>query len=162
MDWTNLIIQLGISALVLFVVFKLAMKSLENMSKSDSERTMAIKEGFAADTAAHQAMAAAIKGMSDQFSTSLLQMASANARVEGKLDTVLDLTPVREMHKANIDDLSIDPLGPKVIVDRNQIDADEEDTPVDRPADSRPLQPVKQPRASSVGGLYGPKKPKTR
>lgn len=109
MNWYQLILQLGISGAVLFVGYQLGLKVIAAwttgerdrntswakaeadrtlaMAKAESERTASIQAGFSADIAAHQAMTAVVTALSNQF-----------FRIEGKLDTVLDLTPVIEQH----------------------------------------------------------------
>lgn len=160
MDWSNLVIQLGISGLVLYVVFRIGMKLIElqsktdsertaAMAKSDSERTEAIRAGFAADIAAHNAITSVMQTMQNQ-----------NYRMEAKLDTVLDLTPVRGIKRLRQEDIvQTQQRMATVIVDMNEVDDNGGDTPVDRP--SEPRNP-KQPRAPS-SGVYGlgdrPKKP---
>lgn len=151
MDWQNLIVQLGISGLVVYVVFRIGMKLIENMRITDSERTEAIRQGFAADIRAHDAIVNTMTALGSHFS-----------RVEGKLDTMLDLTPVREMRRVTQEDIASDARDaipkrkiPSVMVDIDQLD--EDDTPVDRHgAQSKTPKPQ---RASSVAGIYGPKKP---
>lgn len=164
MDWQQLIIQLGISALVLYVVFRIFMKLIDHQAKAesdrvlaqakaDSERTLAIREGFAADIAAHNAITTVMQTMQNQ-----------NYRMEAKLDTVLDLTPVRGIKRAHMDSDGVPQLRkpPSVIVDMKELE-EQENTPVDRPEPHRPAP--KQPRAPSAGGIYGlrdtppPKKP---
>jgi hypothetical protein len=164
MDWTNLIIQLGISGLVLYVVFRIGMRLIDHqsrtdsertaaMAKSDSERTEAIRQGFAADIAAHNAITDVMRKMQNQ-----------NYRMEAKLDVVLDLTPVRGIARARVDSDGVPTQKPpSVIVNMSELE-EQEDTPVDRPTPT-PQPQAKQPRASSVGGIYGlrdtppPKKP---
>lgn len=180
MDWSNLIVQLGISALVLFVVYKIGMVLVVNMRTADSERTiamakaeadrtMAIREGFTAVASAQNALVAtvtlmqsqvlaSINGMQNQLVSSINGMQNQNYRMEGKLDTVLDLTPVRGMMKAEL------PLenrkAPSVVVDHNALH-DDEKTPVDAPRTPTPTQKVKAaPRAPTSGGYYGPYGPK--
>jgi prolyl oligopeptidase PreP (S9A serine peptidase family) len=160
MDWTTLIIQLGISGLVLYVAFRIFMKLIDHQAKADSERTIAmakaesertqaIREGFAADVAAHNSITMVMQKMQNQ-----------NYRMEAKLDTVLDLTPVRGILRERADSDEQVPVKktppPSVIVNMNELD-DDDDTPVDRP-EQTPRTPT-QPRASSVAGVYGPKKP---
>lgn len=93
--WVNLIIQLGISGLVVFAGFKIAILLITRWSQAETERTKAfataeqartseIAAGFRADTMAHQELA---KYMNQQ--TSIL------GRLEGKIDAAFDLTPVR-------------------------------------------------------------------
>lgn len=151
MDWQNLIVQLGISGLVVYVVFRIGMKLIENMRVTDSERTEAIRQGFAADIAAHHEITKTMSALGNQFS-----------RVEGKLDSLLDLTPVREMRAAHDDHGDAIPRRkiPSVLVDLNQLD-EEDDTPVDRPDRQTPPPKgvQKQSRPSSIAGIYGPKKP---
>lgn len=147
MDWSNLIVQLGISALVLFVVFRMGMKLIENNAKSESERTQAIREGFQTDTAAHTQLASAMQDMANAVAEGMTELEKQFSRVEGKMDAFLDLTPVRGIRAASVHN------------------TDDETTPVDRPAERptpNPAKQQKQPRAGSlggVGGIYGPKKP---
>jgi hypothetical protein len=138
--WQNLIIQLGISALVLFVVYRLALKIIGAAREADKERTAQLREsdkernaviaaGFQADTAAHQSIVVVLQGMMTNF-----------GRIEGKLDAALDLTP-RPQQVPIMPELA----QPSVIVAMH----DEETTPVDRPKPTTPTRGV------SVGGLYG-------
>lgn len=165
MDWSNLIVQLGISALVLFVVFRIGMKLIENNAKSDAARTDAIKDGFAADIAAHQAISSTMQAMQTAVTAAMTGLQNQFYRVEGKLDTVLDLTPVRGLRGIEAADLAVTPE-PSVVVDKSLTEDD--DTPVDRPPQpqqSHDAPGLKKPRPSSVGGVYGiggvpPHKPK--
>lgn len=152
MNWENLIVQLGISGLVVYVGFKVAMKLIDKWSQGDSERTQAIKEGFAADIAAH-----------NEITKTMIAMQSQMSRTEGKLDIVLDLTPVRALHAAQIDELEIQtkPL-PSVIVDHRQLkrDREEDDTPVDRPPTPQPMKQVKRAGSEGIYGLRDTPKPR--
>jgi hypothetical protein len=145
MDWSNLIIQLGISALVLFVGYQIAMKLIDKWSEGDAKRTEYIQEGFKADISAHQEITKTMQVLANQF-----------FRVEGKLDTVLDLTPVRGISRIDPMDAIPQPRRtPSVILEEAASGEKPEDvTPTDRPP-PQPLPPPKQPRASSVGGMYG-------
>lgn len=160
MNWSNIVVQLGISALVLFVVYKIGMLLINRNAEStkernriyadaEKERTIAIKEGFAADMSAHQQIAVAMQTLSNY-----------NNRIEGKLDTVLDLTPVRgilrmqDINPSIADDLPA--TQPKKRTPASGIPLHEQDTPLDRPTI------IKQPRAQSPVGIYGPTPPKRR
>lgn len=125
LNWSNLIIQLGIAGLVVFVAYKLAMKWMTVQREAESERTksfaiaetartQAIREGFAADIAAHNAIANGMTKLGSHFS-----------RLEGKLDTLFDLTPIREQYAVHAAQGSRN-SEPNVIVE-------EDDTPVERP-----------------------------
>jgi len=136
MNWTQLILQLGISGAVLFVGYQLGLRVIAAwmasdsernkawtkteadrtlaIAKAESERTSAIQAGFSADIAAHQAITVAVTALGNQF-----------FRIEGKLDTVLDLTPVREQ-RAMLEELS----EPKVVVEqRSRREKSERNTP---------------------------------
>jgi hypothetical protein len=93
--WANLIIQLGISGLVVFAGYKVAILLINRWTQMEGERSKAfataeqartaeIAEGFRADTSAHRELA---KYMNEQ--TQIL------SRLEGKFDAAFDLTPVR-------------------------------------------------------------------
>jgi hypothetical protein len=98
-------LQLGIAGAMLLVMYRIAMRWMANererqeaVTKADiernrasasaeTERTKAIQDGFRADIEAHHAIALTMGALGNQFS-----------RIEGKLDTILDLTPVRELY----------------------------------------------------------------
>jgi hypothetical protein len=98
-------LQLGIAGAMLLVMYRIAMRWMANererqeaATKADVERnkasapaevdrTKAIQDGFRADIEAHQAIVKTMGALSNQFS-----------RIEGKIDTIMDLTPVRELY----------------------------------------------------------------
>lgn len=161
--WQNIIIQLGISALIVFAVFKIAMLLINKWAERDAARTKTIEDGFRAITDAH---ADVLKQTNDNHLALVSQQHANHAtvmrimnehqqqeleliakfridlnRLDSKMSTALDLTPVGGTPR----------IDPNVIVDKS---IDEPTTPVDRP-------PVK-PRAQSVPGIpravteYGP------
>jgi hypothetical protein len=148
MNWENLIVQLGISGLVLFVVYQLGLKLIKvwresekernaNLSQNEKERNAAISAGFQADTAAHQ-----------QLVQVMQQIMRWCARIESKIDTAFDLTP-RPQEIPTIPPMQ--PI-PSVVIDPTLHDNDI--TPVEGPK-----LPVK--RAQSEPGVpkstgYGP------
>jgi hypothetical protein len=149
LNWGQIILQLGISGAIVYVVYRIAIKGMETQreaerertkafAEAEKERTQAIREGFAADIAAHDALAKVVGKLSSQFS-----------RIEGRIDTFFELTPVREQLAAR---------EPKVIIDPAM--DDDEPTPVDRPPE-RPLERRQTP-VKGVPTQYGPfVRPKT-
>lgn len=101
-------LQLGIAGAMLLVFYRLGMRWMANqrdgeaertrvLQTSEVERTKVIQDGFRADIEAHQAITATMTTLANQFH-----------HIEGKLDTILDLTPVREQYPL---------LEPKVVID---------------------------------------------
>jgi hypothetical protein len=93
--WANLIIQLGISGLVVFAGYKIAILMINHWSQAEAERTKAgataeqartheIAQGFRADVEAHQVLSGYMN-----------QQTQILSRLEGKFDAAFDLTPVR-------------------------------------------------------------------
>jgi hypothetical protein len=95
MDWTNLIIQLGISGLIVFAGFKISMKLIDHWARGDAERTKNIGEGFVAITSRHEMVMQTINEHQASELQVLNGLAMAIQRVESRVDTVLDLTPIR-------------------------------------------------------------------
>ena len=97
MNPEQLLLQLGLAGAILFVVYKLGMKWLDKWSEGEKQRNSALADGFreittsvnthsAQDTAAHERLATAFYAHKEQAATN-------DARIEGKLDAALDLTP---------------------------------------------------------------------
>lgn len=93
--WAQLILQLGISGLIVFTGFKIAMKLIEQWTKNEAVRTAAwtaaeesrtkvIQDGFRSDIEAHGEITKYI-----HTHTTVL------SRIEGKIDAAFDLTPVK-------------------------------------------------------------------
>ena len=132
MQLDAMFLQLGIAGAALLVMYKVAMRWMANEGKrqeasaktederakiaaaADIERTKAIQEGFRADIAAHQAITSTMQKMANQFS-----------RIEGKLDTILELTPIREQYHFGDPVMALASSEPKVIID--------DQLPVERP-----------------------------
>lgn len=159
--WQNIIIQLGISALVLFVVYQIAMKQLANQraaeaeraraqAVADAERNAVIAAGFRAITDTQQKLA-------DGVQRSLLWC----AHIDTMLATVLDMSPVRHMVP------TIQPINvpiPTVMVDPSlPVETDTEKTPVEPHMTVTIPRKTPTPPKGSSAGLYGVgKRPKTQ
>jgi hypothetical protein len=154
MQLDSMFLQLGIAGAMLLVGYRIVLRWMatqreaekertEAQRESEKERTQAIREGFAADIAAHNAIVSKMGSLDNRFS-----------RVEGRIDQILELTPVREMMAVHMHSERT------VIVEgQSQDDDDRDDTPVDMPA-KRTATP---PRGSPVGGGgYAIKRPKTQ
>ncbi len=154
MQLDAMFLQLGIAGAALFVMYRVAMRWMTNEGRrqeasakteedrariaaaADSERTKAIQDGFRADIAAHQAITGTMQKMANQFS-----------RIEGKLDTILDLTPIREQYHFGDPVMARATGEPKVIVD--------DQLPVERtPSSQRQTPPGgTQARQTPSGGV---------
>jgi len=161
--WSNIIIQLGVSALVIFVGFKLAMRLIAAWTAAEKERNATLAQAEKDRTAA---IATGFKALVDSFSADLKDVVATLRqgfsecrndtkaiqrivdRLEGKFDQVLDLTPVRQMtamHEGHRE--------PKVIIDSDL--HSEETTPPAGPSPKRTKTPP-------AGQPYGPfTRPKT-
>ena len=98
-------LQLGIAGAMLLVMYRIAMRWMANererqeaatkadvdrnkaSAAAEIERTKVIQDGFRADIEAHHAIVSTMTQLGNQFS-----------RIEGKIDTIMDLTPVRELY----------------------------------------------------------------
>lgn len=138
--WRQLILQSGISALVLYVAFKIAMKLIDKWSATEEARTKVIGDGFAADIAAHQAIA---KTMGEWM--------VAFTRLETKIDTAFDLTPVHGVRVQAFEQRS-------VIVDMDDI---REEPDLQKTPPQGQKQRRTPPQGVPASGTYGPKRPKT-
>jgi hypothetical protein len=145
--WQNIIIQLGISALIVFCFYKIAMVLIEKWAMSDKARTETIGEGFKAITGAHEKVIDTMNAHQQNELGILNEHAKSLAALNSKIDTALDLTPVRGMTRAQLET-----SGPssKVIVASDM----REDAPSS--SGDKPRIPA---RAASSPGVYGPKKP---
>lgn len=161
--WQNLIIQLGISALVLFVVYKIGLKLLANQRAADEERAKSAAESERERNKVFQEGFRSIVDTQLQFSHGLQRIMMWCNSIGGQLATVLDLTPVKmQMPTMPPTNASSTPASPPTVIVE-----DHDDTPVDRPVD-RPSKPVVK-RESPVhgtpivsGGAYGPIQPSRR
>lgn len=135
----QMFIQLGISGAVILIGYRLALRWMNIQREVEQERTLAIREGFAADIAAHQEITKTMQAISNQA-----------YRIEGKLDMFFDLTPVRNMYPQAPPPPRTEP---SVIVQQ----PDEETTPVDKPAPSRKTPPRGVPsQPAQPTQPYGP------
>jgi len=94
-QWQQLIIQLGISGLIVFVGYRIAMRLIDRWTQTESERTKVwataedartktIQDGFKSDIDAH-----------NEITKAITKQVSVLSRLEGKVDAAFDLTPVR-------------------------------------------------------------------
>ena len=163
--WQNIIIQLGISALVLFVVFQIAMKQLANQRAADAERS---RSAAAADADRTAVIAAGFKAITDtqqKLADGVQRSLLWCSHIDSMLATVLDMSPVRHM-VPTIQPINV-PIMPSVVVDPSLKMHDDDITPPD-PIMSVTI-PTKRtptpPKGSTVkdAGLYGvSKRPKTQ
>jgi len=155
LDWQQLILQLGIAGAMLFVVYRVAVLLIEKwavaeagrtkaMSESEAARTKSVTEGFKAITDAHERIVDTMNNHQTNELTILNLHAQQLATLTARIDTALDLTPVRGTPRME--------QVAKVIVSAEL----EEKTPVDAPQP----RPTPTPRAASSPGVYGPMIPK--
>lgn len=95
LDPKQILVQLGIAGLLVVVFYRVAVLLIANWREAEKERTAAIAAGFSSVTASisvhHHADVAGHERMAD----GLGEVQQAVVRVEAKLDTLADLTPVR-------------------------------------------------------------------
>lgn len=91
----QLMLQLGAIGAVLFVVYKLGMMGLDRWSEREKEKNAAIARGFESITTSVNNYSAADMASHERLFESHGEVREAVVRVEAKLDTFADLTPVR-------------------------------------------------------------------
>lgn len=91
----QIVLQLGIAGLIVWVGYKIAMKWLDRWSESEREKNASIAEGFKSITTSVGNHSIADIASHDRLAESHAEMREAVVRVEAKLDTLADLTPVR-------------------------------------------------------------------
>lgn len=141
----NIIIQLGISALVVLVLgyvgYKVAVLLINKWANGDAKRTEATQQGFRDLIKQmhenHQHVLSVINAhQADELET-INEIRTDHRVLVSRIETALELTPIRGAKRADPD----------------------QETPVDRP-------PVKPPRAATGSGIpkviteYGPFQPK--
>lgn len=150
MSWSNIIIQLGISALVLYVVYRIAILLITRWAENDKQRIKVVSDGFTSITSSHEKMVetfneshrAIVDLVNFHQQTELQILKNHEAALTGldiKIATALDLTPVRGIPRAEVVAGTIE-------------SEDDTPTPVERP-----------PRAAShPGTAWGPVRPQKR
>ena len=94
LDWNTIIVQLGISALIVFVAYKIGMKLIDHWAKNDAQRTVVIGAGFEAIVARHETTIAVINEHQTS-ELSVIHSIKEEVRVlTTRIDTALDLTPM--------------------------------------------------------------------
>lgn len=144
--WQNLIIQLGISALVVFAGFKIAMVLIEKWSTGDAARTKVVQDGFTAITARHDEVLRTMNEHQTAETKVLVELAGKINGIGIQIATALELTPVHGIPKAEIDPATVH---------------DEDPTPTEIPH-PRVVGAggPRQPRPASSPGEWGPMRPK--
>lgn len=94
-DPGQLLLQLGAIGAVLFVVWKLGGKWIDRQSESEKDRTLAISKGFEAITTSVNAHSTADIASHDRLAEAHGELREAVVRMDSKLDTIADLTPVK-------------------------------------------------------------------
>lgn len=90
----QLLLQLGVVGAVLWVVWKLGGKWLDRQHESEKERTVAIADGFKAITTSLNNHSAADIASHERMVAAHNETQQAVVRVEAKLDTLAEFTPV--------------------------------------------------------------------
>lgn len=93
----QLFLQLGVVGAVLFVVWKLGSKWLDRQHESEKERTIAIADGFKAITTSLNNHSAADIASHERMVAAHHDTQQAVVRVEAKLDTLAEFTPVSQI-----------------------------------------------------------------
>lgn len=94
LDWNTIIVQLGISALIVFVAYKIGMKLIDHWAKNDAQRTVVIGAGFEAIVQRHENT---IQVINEHQSNELVVLNDIKTEVKiltTRIDTALDLTPI--------------------------------------------------------------------
>lgn len=109
MDWTQLILQLGISGLIVWAGYKIARLLIERWASNEAKRTEIIGESFSK-----------LVGKVEAHHTSDLEshraMGEAIVEVSTKLDVAFGLTPVRGVREVPPpEDEDTDPESPHAI-----------------------------------------------
>lgn len=143
MSWSTIIIQLGISALVLYVGYQIALKVIASSAAAEAARTLALKEGMAEQAKSLRDGLAAV-------SSDIRDLTKQVIGMDSKLDILCDLTPVREM-KA-IHEQHSKPREAKVIV-QSDLHGDN-DPPIDPPPPGK--KPERTGQTPPFGAPYGP------
>jgi hypothetical protein len=144
----NIIIQLGISALVVLVLgyvgYKIAMKLIDKWAERDAERNKTYEDGFRQITTSHVQVLERVNenhshviGVINAHQADELEQIN-NFRIElnrldQKMSTALDLTPTRGLQ----------------LMEPSALDRDRDETPVDRP----PVPGVSAPRTRTAAGV---------
>src|SRR5574337_838411 len=155
MSWGNIIIQLGISSLVLYVVYKIAVLLITRWAENDQKRIKVVGDGFQAITNSHEKMVEALNeshreivNLVNYHQQAELQILknheAALVGLDIKVATALDLTPVRGIPRAD------------VVAGTIETQDDDTPTPVERPTE----RPARAP--SHPGSAWGPLRPAKR
>lgn len=103
MDGYQIGLQLGIAGLIVWVVYKVAMKLggklIDHWAESEKERNAALSDGFKAIVASVNNHSVADIASHEKVAESHARLAAAVVRVEAKVDTIADYTPVRGVER---------------------------------------------------------------
>lgn len=156
-DWSNIIIQLGIAALIVVVSYQLARLLIEKWSEGDKERTAAQKSAMDSLSTSINNLAASFKAdlrdctssvtaLGNQTNTTINALGQQLTRIDTNLEFVLELTPVKNMMASHEIPYK---AKPKVIVSPD-LQSDHDDTPPmgtrKTPAQGQPYGPITRPK----------------
>lgn len=99
MNPEQLMLQLGLAGALLYVVFKISMRALDRWGENEKEKTKAISEGFAAVTTSVNRHSEVDNASHARLAEAHGELRDAVVRVEAKMDTIADLTPVKPMRR---------------------------------------------------------------
>lgn len=91
---SQLVLQLGIAGLLVWAVHKAAMRFIDRWADSEKEKNTAIADGFKAITTSVNSHTQADVASHERLAQSHGDLRDAVVRVESKIDTIADLTPV--------------------------------------------------------------------
>lgn len=95
LDVKQLALQLGIAGLLIAVGYRIALVLIKNWRETEKERTAALERGFGTITTSMNNHSAADIASHERLAESHADVREAVVRVEAKLDTIAELTPVK-------------------------------------------------------------------
>lgn len=99
MNPEQLMLQLGLAGALLYVVFKVAMRFIDRWAESEKEKNTAIASGFEAITTSVNNHSAADIASHDRMTTAHGELRDVVVRMDAKIDTIADLTPVTPVRR---------------------------------------------------------------
>lgn len=99
MNLSQLILQLGVAGLLIWVFYQVAMKWLDRWSESEREKNATIAEGFRNVTQSVNAHSAADIASHERLAESHGEVREAVTRVEAKLDTLAGVRVPNGVHE---------------------------------------------------------------
>jgi hypothetical protein len=92
-------LQLGIAGLLVVVGYRIALVLIKNWRETESERTTALANGLSAITTSVNNHSSADIASHERLVAAHNELAKSVVRVEAKLDTIAELTPVTPIPK---------------------------------------------------------------